>query len=349
MKITKQTFGEINEQTITLYTLRNNNGVEVSCMDYGCIITKILAPDIDGRSENIVLGYDELESYLTDTNYFGAVIGRVGGRIANGWFELGGKSYDLPKNDGENHLHGGPNGFNTAIWEAKPFDSGEEIGVRFIYKSSDGESGYPGNLDVAVTYRLTNENKFTISYGAVSDQDTLLNLTNHTYFNLSGNLKETILNHELVLQSNQYLELNKELIPTGNKVDVTDTSFDFRNGRKIVDGVKSNDNQNELVGNGYDHPFLLDDTKNEQMILSDQNSGRMVSVKTTEPCVVLYTGNSISDDLEVKGVPTGKYLGICLETQSPPDAIHHPEFPSIILEKGNKYHSSTTYTFGVLR
>ncbi|QHA93556.1 aldose epimerase family protein [Bacillus sp. N1-1] len=349
MKITHQPFGEINEHTITLYTLHNNNGVEVSCIDYGCIITKILAPDANGRVENIVLGYDELESYLTDPNYFGAVVGRVGGRIANGKFDLGGKCYDLPKNDGQNHLHGGPNGFNNAIWEAKPFDSEDKIGIQFFYKSSDGEGGYPGNLAVTVTYCLTNENDFTISYAGVSDQDTLLNLTNHTYFNLSGNLKETILNHELVLQSNHYLELNKELLPTGKKVDVTDTSFDFRNGRKIMDGVLSNDHQNELVGHGYDHPFLLADPNNDPMILSDQSSGRKVALETTEPCVVLYTGNSISEDFEVRGVPARKYLGMCLETQLPPDAINHPDFPSIVLEKGKEYHSSTTYTFGVMK
>ncbi|MGB8000644.1 MAG: aldose epimerase family protein [Anaerobacillus sp.] len=348
MKITKRRFGELNGEEVTQYTVSNENGLEISCLDYGCIITKIIMPDANGVPENIVLGFDELDSYLTDSPYFGAVIGRVGGRIANGRFELNGQHFELPKNDGRNHLHGGPNGFDKVIWKTEVINERDgEIGLQFFYSSSDGEEGYPGNLDVTVSYVLTNNNELSISYSGSSDRDTLLNLTNHTYFNLSGNLKETVLHHELVLPSNHYLELNKELLPTGNKVDVTNTTFDFRNGRKIIDGKKSIDSQNVLVGNGYDHPFLLDEMNHKKMILSDPRSGRKVEVDTTESCVVLYTGNSIPEDFTLRGVSSEKYLGVCLETQSPPDAINHPDFPSIVLEKGKKYNSKTTYTFGI--
>ncbi|WP_347548621.1 aldose epimerase family protein [Pseudalkalibacillus hwajinpoensis] len=349
MKISSRKFGELQGNDVSLYTLINENGMEVSCLDYGCIITKILTPDAEGSIENIVLGFDELEDYLNYSPYFGSVIGRVGGRIAKGQFELNGETYELPKNDGENHLHGGPNGFDKVIWRAQEIDRKDEVGLEFSYISADGEEGYPGKLDVTVTYLLTNDNELVISYTGVSDRDTLVNLTNHTYFNLSGNLKETIVDHELVMKSNQFLELNEELIPTGNQVNVTDTSFDFRNGSRIAEGIKSSYSQNVLVGNGYDHPFMLNETNNNEIILSEPISGRQLIIETTEPCVVLYTGNNIPENFNIRDVPSEKYLGMCLETQAPPDAINHADFPSIILEKGKQYTTKTSYKFGVMK
>jgi aldose 1-epimerase len=349
MKVVKEEFGTKDNQTVFLFSLINDHGVEVGCLNYGCIITKIITPDQDGHYENVVVGYDTFKEYENDSYFLGAVIGRVAGRIKAGSFEFNGKQYSLAKNERHNHLHGGNKGFNQIIWNAEVFENKQEIGVHFSYVSPDGEEGYPGNLKVDVTYTLNNKNELSIRYSGVSDKTTLLNMTNHSYFNLSGNLKRDILHHSLLIKSDQFLELNEELLPTGKMLDVTGTAFDFTSERFIQSGVVSEHPQNKLAGEGYDHPFLLHTLHDQEIVLKDSESGRILTIETDEVAVVVYSGNQMKSELELAGgVPSRKYMGICLETQGLPDAIHHPLFPSWILEKEKEYSSTTTYKFGIL-
>lgn len=346
MKVTSRKFGEINNQEIYAYTITNNE-IEITCMNYGCIISKIIMPDNGGNRESIVLGFDTLEEYIQNSPYFGAVVGRVAGRIKGAQFELDGNVFSLAKNENKNHLHGGMEGFSHKIWEAKMIEGKSEVGVEFSYMSPDEEEGYPGNLDVKVTYTLNNRNEFLISYEGNCDKKTLLNLTNHTYFNLSGEAKRNILDHTLSVMSSRFLELNDELLPTGEFIKVDHTSFDFRKGRKIREGVNSNNPQNLLVGQGYDHPFLLDHEGETNIKLLDHESGRKVTIETDQPSVVVYSSNQLAGDFTIRGVLAQKYIGICLETQGLPDAIHHSHFPSTILHPDEKYQSATKYTFEV--
>ncbi|MDN3017117.1 galactose mutarotase [Paenibacillus sp. BSR1-1] len=343
MKVIHESFGQIDHQTVSSFTMVNDNGVEVTAINYGCIITKIVVPDKNGNYENVVLGHDSLNDYLKDPYFLGAVVGRVGGRIKGGSFELDGQNYTLAKNDGNNHLHGGIKGFDKVVWDAEVM----EEGVRFSYLSPDGEEGYPGNLHIQVTYTLNNNNEFTIHYSAQTDKKTLLTVTNHAYFNLSGSLKRDIVNHTLTIKSDQFLELDQEFIPTGILVDVKNTPFDFTSERIIETGIASDDPQNVLVGNGYDHPFLLNTNHDNEIVLKDPDSGRVLTIETDEAGVVVYSGNSLKTEGEFRGTPSGKHLGICLETQGMPDAIHHPHFPSIILDKEQQYSSKTVYKFEI--
>lgn len=347
MKIIQEKWAEIHKQPVISFTMINDNGMEVTCINYGCIITKIVTPDKNGNYENVVLGFEHFPPYITNTPYFGAVIGRVAGRIQNACFELDGKTYTLCKNENNNHLHGGVKGLHRVLWNAVAVENEGEVGVRFSYTSPDGEEGYPGTVQVQVTYMLNNQNELVISYNARSDKSTLLNLTNHTYFNLSGNIKRDILDHELKIKSDQFLELNEELIPTGIFLDVTDTPFDLRKGKKLKDGIMANHPQIEVVGQGYDHPFLLNAHHDEEIVLWDPGSGRTLTVETDEVGVVVYTGNQLQEGMDIYGVPSRKYLGICLEVQGLPDAIHHPHFPSWILRPEETYSSVTKYKFGV--
>ncbi len=346
MNVTKERFGMVDHQEVTLFTLTNDQGMVVSVMNYGCTITKIIVPDKNGTFENVVLGFDELEGYLEHSPFFGAICGRVAGRIGKGQFELNGKNYTLAKNDGENHLHGGLKGFDKVLWDAEINE--EELAIHFSRTSPDGEEGYPGNLEMKVTYQLTNENELIITYRGISDEDTLVNVTNHSYFNLSGDLKNDVLDHVLQVKSDAFLELGDDLIPTGKYLDVEGTPFDLREGRKIQDGVNSSYHQNVIVGNGYDHPFLLNSNYQQEVVLSEPTSGRTLIVETNEPAVVIYSGNMLQDNIQVYGVRSCKHLGICLETQGPPDAIHHEHFPTMILKKGEDYLRTTKYTFSTI-
>jgi aldose 1-epimerase len=347
MKVIQEKYGQIDGQTVTSFTLINNHGVEVTCINYGCIITKVITPDKSGKFENIVLGYDSLDEYVNGSYFFGAIVGRVAGRIKEGSFELDGKTYTLAKNENNNHLHGGVKGFNQVIWDAEVIESDEEVAVQFSYLSRDGEEGFPGNLNVNVTYKLNNNNELSIHYSGHSDEKTLLTMTNHSYFNLSGNIKRDILNHSLKLKSNKFLELDSELLPTGELVDVAGTSFDFTSERLIKTGAESEHPQNKLAGGGYDHPFLLNTQHDNEIVLKDLENGRSLTIETGEAAVVVYTSNQMKSEGEILGVPSRRYLGICLETQGLPDAIHHPHFPSWILEKDKEYSSVTKYQFGV--
>lgn len=345
MRVVQEKFAELNGQTVTAYKMVNDHGMEVSSIDYGCIITEILAPDREGTFENVVLGFDTLEEYQQHSPYFGAVIGRHAGRIANAEFALDGKTYQLEKNDNGNHLHGGLKGFDKVIWDTTIREEKNAISLEFTYVSVDGEEGYPGNLQMKVTYTLNNDNELQIAYEGVSDQRTVVNVTNHSYFNLSGNLKRDIQDHTVTIKSDRFLELNEELIPTGEMLPVENTLFDFRTGRNIKEGVVSSNIQNVLAGNGYDHPFLLAENHNKEISLHDEESGRGLVIETDQPAVVLYVGTQIPDDFTVRGVKSRKYLGLCLETQGLPDSLNHPHFPTAILEKDELYQSVTTYKF----
>lgn len=346
MEITKRLFGYVKNKPVIAFQLKNDHGIKMTCLNYGCVISELIVPDKDGKFENIVLGFDHIEDYIKYSPYFGAVVGRVAGRIKDAEFELNGKVYKLSKNENGNQLHGGDHGFHHVIWNGSTIEREDAVGAEFSYSSADGEEGYPGNLEIQVTYLLTNNQELLITYRGKTDKKTIVNVTNHSYFNLSGNLKRDVKEHTLQLDSDQFLELDKELLPTGKKLNVDGTVFDFRHGRKIRDGIESRHPQNVLVGNGYDHPFLLKGDKNP-IILQDQESGRILEVETDQPAVVLYTSNSLTDDFSIRGRRSKKYLGVCLETQGVPDAIHHPEFPSVVLNPGEEYTARTKYAFRV--
>ena len=342
MRVLKTAFGQLNGKEIEKYTLENDRGMRVSFINYGCIITEIFVPDANGVFENVVLGFDNLDAYVENSAYFGAIIGRVAGRIREGTFQMNGSVYRLSQNEGKNHLHGAGE-LNHAIWHAQILnpDSENTVSVKFSYHSSDGANGYPGNVDVSVTYSLDNENTFKIAYEAESDKDTVLNLTNHSYFNLSGNCKADVCSHILKADISKFVELRNDLIPTGRLCDVEGTVFDFSLGRKLADGVESTNSQNILAGNGYDHALVFSNCKGANLaILSEPVSGRKMTMKTDYPCFVLYSGNQLKE----------KYMGVCLETQLLPDAVNHQnfeEYGSVILEKNRKYSHCTSYIFGI--
>ncbi|MCT2538175.1 galactose mutarotase [Aquibacillus koreensis] len=330
------------------YTLINDHNFEVSCLNLGGIITRIMAPDRNNKFENVVLGFKDYADYAKNPTFFGALIGRVAGRIDGASFELDGNTYTLPANDGENHLHGGDPGFHNVIWDVTPFEEPNQVGIVLTYTTPDGENGYPGTVDMKVTYTLDNNNAFTITYEGTSDQTTALTATNHSYFNLSGDLKADIRDHEVMIDASQFVELDAHLIPTGNKVDVDDTVFDFRNGRLVKDGTTSDYKQNEVATGGYDHFFLFDNNKRDDVVVKEKESGRKLTVKTDQPGMVMFTSNTMDDKLQLLEGPSRRYLGLCLETQSSPASLHHEGFPSVVLEKGDTYKAKTTFEFGLI-
>ncbi|WP_373895460.1 aldose epimerase family protein [Virgibacillus sp. CBA3643] len=329
------------------YTLKNDHGMTVNVLNYGGIITKIIVPDRDGKMENIVLGYKDYADYETNPNFFGALIGPVAGRIQNASFELNGKMYALDTNDGKNQLHGGSTGFHQVIWGVEPFETDSTVGLKLSHKRVDGEGGYPGNLDVHVTYTLNNANQLKLDYNAESDQTTAVTLTNHSYFNLSGDLKNTVHNHHVTMDSGKFVELDEGLIPTGKWRGVTGTSFDFRNGRPLHDGFNDNSEQNKNAGNGYDHYFMFDEKQEQNVIVQHSDSGRNLTIQTDQLGMVMYTANTLEDGLELTEGLSEKHLGVCFETQASPASLHHEGFPSVILEEGSTYKRQTLFSFGV--
>ncbi len=348
ISIKKQPFGTTRDGAeATLFTLTNRNGMQVKITDYGATVVAILVPDKYGTIEDVVLGFDEIggyqsNAYLKDGPYFGAIVGRFGNRIAKGRFTLNGKEYQLATNNGPNHLHGGNKGFDKVMWQAEPLLS--ENAVKFIYTSSDGEEGYPGNLHVVVTYSLTDSNELVIDYEAETDKLTPVNLTNHSYFNLAAGKAENILNHELYLNADRYTVVDDTLIPTGDNREVAGTAMDFTTPKPIGAAL------NEVEG-GYDHNFVLN-ISSEKMKLAaavvEPESGRMLEVYTTQPGVQFYSGNFLDGSLTGKGnVKYVKHYGFCLETQHFPDSPNQPHFPNTILQPGEKYQESTVYRFSV--
>jgi aldose 1-epimerase len=349
--ISKAAFGTLPDGTaVDLYTMVNANGMEVRASNYGGIITALLVPDASGKTTDVTLGLKSFDDYVKNPPYFGALIGRYGNRIAKGQFKLDDQTYKLPKNDGPNTLHGGPKGFDKVVWQAEPFEKEDSVGVIFTYTSKDGEEGFPGNLQTRVTYTLTDKNELSFDYHATTDKPTVVNLTQHAYFNLAGDGNGDVLGHEVTIFANEYTPVNKQLIPTGKIEPVTDTPFDFRN--KVILGTRVNaDNEQIKFGKGIDHNFVLR-RKQPGLVLaarvSEPTTRRVMEVHTTEPGVQFYTGNFLDDKLAAKsGKPYAKHSGFCLETQHYPDSPNQPEFPSTVLRPGEEYNSKTVYTFSV--
>jgi aldose 1-epimerase len=348
--IAQETFGKISEtETADIYTLRNATGMTVRISNYGGIIVSWTAPDKAGNYEDITLGYDSLASYQKDSPYFGALVGRYGNRIAKGKFTLDGKTYTLATNNGENALHGGIKGFDKVLWKALPVD-GEEPQLVLNYVSKDGEEGYPGNLSVEVIYTLTKDNSLKIDYKATTDKATVVNLTNHAYFNLSGvkNISP-ILDHELTLNADKFLPVDKTLIPTGELKPVTGTPFDFTKAKKI--GLQINDTTDTQIkyGGGYDHCWVMTDTTQSLRLAAtvhEPKSGRVMEVYTTEPAFQFYTGNFLNgSNLGKGGSIYARRTGFCLETQHYPDSPNQPKFPSTVLRPNETYQTTTVYKF----
>ncbi|WP_430790570.1 aldose epimerase family protein [Virgibacillus flavescens] len=349
MDIKKQEIMINDEQTWNEFTLINDNDMRVSCLNYGGIITRVIVPDHNNEYENVVLGFENYKDYLDNPNFFGALIGRVAGRIQGSSFELNGTTYDLPANDGANHLHGGPDGFHQVIWDVETFQDTDNVGLILTHRSQDGLGGYPGNVEVKVTYNLNNSNQFSITYEAVSDKRTAFTMTNHSYFNLSGNLKADILNHEVTLESSKFVELDSDLIPTGKLNNVADSTFDFRNGRQIKDGVGTDNPQNEVAKNGYDHYFVFDKKRDADVSVEDKTSGRKLDIRTDQPGMVLYTSNVLDTSNALSHGRSRQHLGVCLETQASPASLHHEGFPSCVLEANEAYRYTTTFCFGTVK
>jgi aldose 1-epimerase len=345
--ISKEIFGELPDgQKAELYTLTNGNGMTVNITNYGGIITKLMAPDKNGGWTDVVLGFDSLAPYLNDSPYFGALVGRYGNRIAKGKFKLNGKEYTLPVNNGPNSLHGGLKGFDKVIWKATEIKKDSVVGLQLEYLSKDMEEGYPGNLTVKVVYTLDNDNALSINYTATTDKPTVINLTNHSYFNLTG-LKRDILDHEVTLVSDSIVPVDKNLIPTGKLRAVEGTPFDFRKSVKISEGINKTDEQLQNAG-GFDHCWVIKRTEPGLMLFAtvrEPESGRKMEVFTTEPAVQFYTGNFLDGSLKGKNVTYAKRFGFCLETEHYPDSPNQPQFPSTVLNPGDTYNTTTKYRF----
>lgn len=345
--IEKSSFGQLPDgRSVELFTLRNAPGMEVRITNYGGTIVSWTSPDRAGKYEDIVLGCDSLAGYLRGTPYFGALIGRYGNRIAKGKFKLDGKNFTLATNNIGNHLHGGLKGFDKVLWTATPI-AGEEPGLKLTYLSKDGEEGYPGNLQVEVVYTLQKDNALKIQYTATTDQKTVVNLTNHSYFNLAG--KGDILGHELVLNSDAFLPVDSTLIPTGERRPVAGTVFDFTHSTPI--GLRINELKDQQIkfGGGYDHCWVLSDPSTQlkpAATLSEPGSGRILEVWTTEPAIQFYSGNFLDGKVIGKrGVAYQYRSGLCLETEHYPDSPNRPEFPSTVLNPGQTYQTTTVYKF----
>lgn len=349
--ITSSPFGTTTDSVaVELFTLTNTNRMEVKVTNYGGTIVSWTAPDSAGNHEDIVLGMDDLQGYSDGVPYFGALIGRYGNRIAKGKFIIDGTEYDVPVNNGENALHGGIKGFDKVVWTATPIE-GDEVGLKLNYISNDGEEGYPGKLSVEVVYTLQNDNSLKIDYQATTDKATVVNLTNHTYFNLTGNAKRDILNHEVMLAADRFLPVDKGLIPTGELRSVTGTPFDFTEMKRIGERINDTTNTQIVLGGGYDHAWVFTDESDKLKSVAkvyEPISKRTLEVFTTEPAVQFYSGNFLDGTLTGKsGKIYEKRYGFCLETEHYPDAPNQPNFPNTVLRPGETYTSTTVYKLGV--
>ena len=328
----------MDSQNVSLYTLTNEHGFEVSITNYGGAVVSIKAPDRRGEFADVALGFETLQEYVTNPRYFGGLIGRHANRIGLGKFTLNGHEYQLTQNNGVNHLHGGARGFDKRIWEVIGVVENDRAILRLAYSSSDGEEGYPGNVTATVTYKVFLENELEIEYRATTDRDTIVNMTSHAYFNLAG--EGEILDHELTLYADAFTPVSKELIPTGEIAPVENTPMDFRRGKAI--GIDL------AAAGGYDHNFVLSgvDGYRPAARLYEPNSGRVLEILTTEPGIQFYSGNFLDGSFAGKGgFVYHKYTGLCLEPQHFPDAPNHPNFPSTVLRPGEVYQHQSVYRF----
>lgn len=348
LTIKKEKFGMVDGKQADLYTLTNAKGMVVKITNYGGIIQTLTAPDRNGRYDDVVLGYDSLEQYVNNSPYFGAIIGRYGNRIARGRFTLNGVEYKLATNNGVNHLHGGIKGFDKVLWQAKPVKTDSTVGLELTYLSKDGEEGYPGNLNVKVIYTLNNDNALKIEYFATTDKPTPVNLTNHSYFNLTG-CKRDVLGHELWINADHFLPVDSTLIPTGEIRPVDGTPFDFRQPTAIGARINANDEQIKF-GGGYDHCWVLNDWDKKlkrQISVYEPTTGRYMEIFTDQPGVQFYSGNFLDGSIKgKKGIVYKHRYALVLESQHFPDSPNHPNFPSTILEPGETYHTVTVIKFG---
>ncbi len=349
MSISKTDFGITQDgQKAKLYTLTNANGMVVKITNYGGVITELWVPDKNGNPGDIVLGFDTLAEYEKDSPHFGCIVGRYANRIANGKFTLDGKEYTLAVNNGKNHLHGGIKGFDKVVWDAHSFENKDGVGLRLHYLSKDMEEGYPGNLDVYVTYTLTNDNEIRIHYEATTDKPTVCNLTNHTYFNLAGQGYPTNAENQLMLNADNFTPIDEGLIPTGEIRSVKGTPMDFTKLTPIGKNIDADDEQIKF-GGGFDHNWVLN-KKSDEMLLAakvfEPTTGRVMDVYTTEPGIQFYTGNFLDGTLKGKdGKVYPHRSAFCLETQHYPDSPNKPSFPSTVLRPGEKYETTTIYKF----
>ena len=344
--ITKSDFGTVDGKPVYLYTLTNTSGDQVKITNYGATVTSWVSADKSGKRTSIVLGFDSLSDYLTKSPYFGTIVGRYGNRIAKGKFKIGDSTYTLAVNNGVNHLHGGIKGFDKQVWDATVAADSVPV-ISFSYLSKDGEEGYPGNLKVNVTYTLSDDDGLQIEYNAETDKSTVLNLTNHSYFNLTGDHSNTILDHKLMIKADYYTPVDAGLIPTGELKAVKGTPFDFNEPEKIGARIA----QVPGVPGGYDHNFVLNRTDSSLQLVvtvTDSVSGRKLEMFTTQPGVQFYTGNFLDGTVKGSdGKPFNKNTGFCLETQHFPDSPNKPKFPTTLLKPGEKYHTITKYRLSV--
>jgi len=329
-------------ENVDKYTLKNQKGMEVSIITYGGTITSLKVPNKNGLYENVVLGYDSLENYTNSNTYFGAIIGRYGNRIAKGKFTIDGIEYKLATNNGPNHLHGGAKGFDKVVWSAVVIKGENAVSLKLSYISKDMEEGYPGNLKVVVTYTLTNDNILEVIYEAVTDKKTIINLTQHSYFNLSANFSQTILDHEVVINADSFIPVDTTLIPTGKIAEVTNTPFDFKEAKMIGKDIEAKDDQLKK-GSGYDHCWVLNNQNIGYKLAASayhSESGRLLEIYTDEPGMQFYTGNFLGGTFRNRA-------GFCFETQHYPDSPNQKNFPSTVLNPGEKYNSKTSFKFSV--
>lgn len=352
LKIDKIQFGETMDGTgVYQFILSNNNGMEVRIITYGGIITSWTAPDKNGDYKDIVLGYNTLAEYEAETPYFGALIGRYGNRIAKGKFSLDNQEYTLAVNNGVNHLHGGLNGFDKVIWDAKTIVSDSTVSLELSYLSNDMEEGYPGNLETKVTYTLNNKDELSVNYEATTDKPTIVNLTQHSYFNLTADFNQDILGHELVINADSFLPVDNTLIPTGEFRDITGTPFDFKTSKAIGTHI---DNENIQLKNGlgYDHCWVLNDQNTGVRFVAsayEPVSGRLLEVFSDEPGIQFYSGNFLDGTLPSKNKGVYQHrTGFCLETQHYPDSPNQKNFPSVRLNPGEKYNSKTVFRLSAI-
>jgi aldose 1-epimerase len=340
----------MKDQNIEQYRLENNNGIVVELLNLGGIITSIKTPDRNGKIADIALGFDDPRQYLDRHPYFGAIIGRYCNRIAGGSFSIGDKDYQLAINNGVNHLHGGIKGFDKVLWGAESFSDINASGVMLHYLSKHMEEGYPGNVSVSVTYTLTNDDVLKVRYEASTDQKTIINLTQHSYFNLSGDFTAQILDHELMLNADAFLAVDENQIPTGAYTAVAQTPFDFSSFKTMGQDINTESKQLE-IGNGYDHCFVINPSETamvEAAVVHHPKSGRVMKVFTDQPGIQLYTGNFLDNTLTAKNGGTyGPQTGFCLETQHFPDAPNQSNFPTTVLNPGESFASETWFQFSV--